>query len=111
MIKDVAVMHAQSELEMGEQALRIGNVGKARVCARRACSFILSYWNETNKGYDWGSTAIRLLEGVRDELKFPADVRDAANRLTTKVDTNFNTGFDKNPLEDARKIINYFLNN
>ncbi len=109
MIKNIAAMHAQSELEMGEQAMKVGNVGKARVCARRACSFILSYWNEKNKEYNWGNNAVRLLEGVRDELNFPEHIRNAAKRLTAKADINFSTGYDENPIEDAKMIIDYFL--
>lgn len=110
MIKEIALMHTQSELLMGEQALTVGNVGKARVCARRACSFILSYWNEINKDYKWGNNSIRLLEAVRDELTFPEDVRNAAHRLTVKVDSSFSTGYDENPIADAKMIIEYFLN-
>lgn len=111
MVKEIALMHAQSELEIGKQALTIGNIGKARVCARRACSFILSYWNEINKDYKWDNNSIRLLETVRDELNFPEYVRNAAHRLTAKVDINFSTGYDENPIADAKMIIEYFLNN
>lgn len=111
MIKEVIVMQTHAELEMGEQALKIGNVGKSRVCARRACSFILSYWNEMNKEYNWGTNAIKLLEGVRDEIKFPEHIRNAAQRLTAKVDNSFSTGYDVNPIEDAKIIIDYFLSN
>ncbi len=110
MIKEIALMHTRSELLMGEQALTVGNVGKARVCARRACSFILSYWNEINKDYKWGNNSIRLLEAVRDELTFPEDVKNAAHRLTVKVDSSFSTGYDENPIADAKMIIEYFLN-
>lgn len=110
MIKEIAIMHAQSELELAEQALRIGNIGKVRVCARRACSYILSYWCEINKEYQWGKNAVKLLEGVRDEIKIPEHIRNAAHRLTAKVNQNFNTGYDENPIEDAKTIIDYFLN-
>lgn len=109
MIREIAVMQSESELSIGEQALRIGNAGKARVCARRACLFVISYWLQNHTGYNWGKTAMSLLEGVRDEHSLPDNVKFAANRLTTKVDTQFDTGYKENPIDDARIIINYFL--
>ena len=104
-------MQSESELSNGEQALKIGNAGKARVCARRACLFVISYWLQNHTGYNWGKTAISLLEGVRDENSLPDDVKFAANRLTTKVDAQFDTGYKESPIDDARIIINYFLSN
>ncbi len=108
-IKEITVMQAESELDNGIKALNLGNVGKARVCARRACYVIIDFWLKDHKEFKWGNNAVRLLEGVRDENSFPDDIRNAAKRLITKVDQNFTTGFEENPIEDARLIITYFL--
>lgn len=109
MIKEIAVMQAENELNIGEQAFKTGNIGKARVCARRACMFAVSFWLQNNSTFDWGRTAISYLEGVRDETSLPENVRLAAERLTTKVDKQFDTGHKENPIDDARLILNYFL--
>jgi hypothetical protein len=109
-IKEIAVMQAEAELSLGERALKIGNDGKARVCARRACSFVIFYWLQNHPDFDFGKTAISLLENIRDFNSFPEDVKLAAKRLTTKVNVQFDTGYKENPIDDARIIINYFLN-
>jgi len=107
--RDLLYTISEAELRPGEDALEIGNVGKARVCARRACMFVISAWSEDYEEFDWGNNAMSFLEGVRDESLMPDEIREAANRLTVKVNQNFSTGFEENPIEDARLIITYFL--
>jgi hypothetical protein len=108
-IKEIAVMQSENELNIGEKALKSGNIGKARVCARRACMFAINYWLHKNQNYNWGKTAINFLENVRDENALPENVRFSAKRLTERVDKNFATSNSENPLEDAKIIINYFF--
>lgn len=109
MIKEIALMKAESELSNGTAALKIGNIGKARVCARRACFEIINFWLQNHKEYKFGNNAVSVLEGVMNEPSFPNHVKAAAQRLTTKVDQNFSTGFNENPIDDAKMIIQYFL--
>lgn len=108
-IKEIAIMKAESELTNGTEALRIGNIGKARVCARRACFEIINFWLQDHKEFKWGNNAISVLERVKNESSFPNEIREAAKRLTTKVDKNFSTGFNEDPVDDAKTIIQYFL--
>lgn len=109
MIKEIAIMNSEAELSLGEKALEIGNVGKARVCARRACYFVISFWLRKNPQYNFGNNAMNMLNGVSFEKSFPEEIRNSAERLTKKVNENFDTGFKENPIDDARTIINYFL--
>lgn len=108
-VKEIAIMKAESELDNGIKALNIGNIGKARVCARRACFEVINFWLQDHKEFKWGNNAISFLEAVRDENSFPIEIREAAKRLTVKVDQKFSTGFKENPVDDAKIIIQYFL--
>lgn len=109
MIKEIALMRAEVELRNGIESLNIGNFGKARVCARRACFAIIDFWLKDHKEFKWGNNAISIQESVKDETSFPNEIRDTAKRLTTKVDQNFSTGFNENPIDDAKTIVQYFL--
>ena len=109
MIKEIAIMNSEAELSLSEKALEIGNVGKARVCARRACSFVISFWLRKNSQNEFGNSALSMLNGVSLEKSFPEEIRNSAERLTKKVNENFDTGFKENPIDDAKMIINYFL--
>lgn len=109
-IKELAIMQANNELDAGLKAIKLGNQGKARVCARRACAAIIDFWLKDHKEFKWGNHAIGFLEGIRDENSLPENIRRAAERLTAKVDKNFSTGYNENPLDDAKLIIEFFLN-
>jgi len=111
MIKEAAIMNSEAELSLGEKALEIGNIGKARVCARRACSFVISFWLSKNSQYNWGNNAMSMLNGVSLEKSFPEEIRNSAVKLTKKANQNFDTGFNENPVDDAKTIISYFLEN
>jgi len=99
----------QSELEGAEQAMQIGNLGKARVCARRACGVAISHWLNFHSNKNWGESAINQLKELRDDESFPVEIREPAKRLTAKVNQHFNTGFEENPTEDGNMIVKYFL--
>ena len=109
-IKEIIVMQSENELSIGDNALKSGNVGKARVCARRACMFVINYWLYYNPNIDWGKTSINLLENLSKEISLPENVRLSAKRLTARVGADFTTSYIENPLEDAKIIIEYFLN-
>lgn len=108
MIKEIALMQAESELNNGIKALDIGNIGKARVCARRACFAVIDFWLKDHKEFKWGNNAMRVLESLKNQTSFPSEVREAAKRLTAKVDQSFSTGFVEDPIDDAKIIIQYF---
>ena len=107
--RDMMYTTAHAEIRAGELAKQIGNFGKARVCARRGCFFAISHWLEYNPNKNWGDSAISMLTHLQEEESIPKNIREAAERLTTKVDQNFETGIDNDPLRDAETIIEYFL--
>lgn len=107
--RDIMYTTAHAEIQVGEIAKQTGNFGKARVCARRACFFAISYWLDFNPHKDWGDSAMSMLTQLQKDDSIPVNIRDAAQRLTNKVDQNFQTGIDIDPLRDGETIIEYFL--
>lgn len=106
--KDFIYNAVHSELNAAEQALRIGNVGKARVCARRAGGIAISHWLKLNPNKIWGESALNQLNELKVDESFPVELREAAKRLTTRVDQHFDTGFENNPIDDGNIIVEYF---
>ena len=94
-----------AELEAAEIALGEGNLGRARVCARRAAGLGIRAWYQRQEGPGWGGDAMTQLVRLRAEPAAPRPVRQAAERLTTKVDLDHQLPFDDSPLEDARRIL------
>jgi len=97
------------ELESGEAACVAGNDGKARVCARRAAGIAIAYWLYHHPERIWGLDAMTRLNHVRADSTFPAEIREAATRLTTKITGRFSSAFSTNPLDDCRILADYFL--
>ena len=44
MVTEIIFMKINKELTKAEQAMKEGNDGMARVCARRACGNAISFW-------------------------------------------------------------------
>lgn len=107
--RDIMYTTAHAEIQVGEIAKQNGNIGKARVCARRGCFFAISLWLEFNPKKDWGDSAMSMLTHLQIDASIPNYIKEAAERLTIKVDQNFETGIDNDPLRDAETIIEYFL--
>lgn len=97
----------EKELAMAHEALREGNDGKARVCARRASGQALSWYLTKFSHSNWGTDALRQLQHAAREESIPIDVKDAATRLTTKISDQFTYPFTTNPIDDAAIIIDY----
>ncbi len=96
------------ELATGTAALRAGNEGMARVCARRAAGAAVLFWVRQNPR-DWRSDIMGALTAVSVDHSFPSPVRDACRRLTARITVNFESPFQTNPLEDSSIVINHFL--
>lgn len=107
--RDIYYTQAHSEIWAGKDALKNGNKGMARVCARRACFWAISFWTEMHDITDWGESALSLLKAVKNSDDFPNEIKNAASRLLEKVNPNFEVSHDIDPLEDAEKIVEYFL--
>jgi hypothetical protein len=107
--RDMVYTIAYSELKTGEDSKETGNVGRARVCARRGCGIAIDYWLTFHPQKNWGASAISMLTSLQEDYTIPKEIRNAAERLTKKVDQNFDTGVVEDPLKDGEIIIEYFL--
>ena len=86
----------QMELENAELARAEGNVGRARVCARRAAGMAVRDYFARQGVRPRSSSAYELLRLVADDPAVPADLREYAAHLTLRVDEEFSlpTGID-----------------
>jgi uncharacterized protein (UPF0147 family) len=99
-------MDVASELTLAREALLVGQAGKARVCARRAAGWAIRAWyRRQDDDQSWDGDAMKQLGRLRDDARVPASVRQAAERLTTKVDKNHELPFVADPVEDAQHIL------
>jgi len=108
-VRDLVYSVAQAELKQGEQAKEIGNLGQTRVCVRRACGMAIEHWLEFHPDRNYGASAITMLTKLQEDHTIPKEIRNAAERLTKKVDQNFETGIEEDPLKDGEMIIEYYL--
>ena len=97
----------EKEFATAREALKVGNDGKARVCARRAAGHAITWFLSKYPRQGWGTDALRQLQNLKDDPSFPQDVREAAERLITKVSDQFRYPFSTIPLEDAQIIITH----
>src|SRR5262245_30940630 len=98
-------MDIEAELTLAREALAAGQAGKARVCARRAAGWAIRAWYQRLEGEQWSGDAMKQLGRLRDDAQVPTSVRQAAERLTTKVDENHELPFVADPVEDAQLIV------
>jgi hypothetical protein len=97
----------EAELARARKAREAGNEGQARVCARRAAGIALREWYKRRAGSGWGGDALKQLQRLREDPLVPEEVHTAARRLTTKVNLDHKLPFADDPIEDARRIIEF----
>ncbi len=110
MVKEIVLINIDAELNRANKALEEGNIGMARVCARRACGNAISFWLEDNPRQDYGESAMNQLRSIQSDDIVPKEVKDAAERLTTHVTNQSDSPFTSDPIADAKILTNYFLN-
>lgn len=108
-LRDLVYNVAKAELIQGEHAKEIGNIGQTRVCVRRACGMAIEHWLQFHPNRNYGASAITMLSKLQEDHTIPKKIRDAAERLTKKVDNNFEIGGEEDPLKDGEMIIEYYL--
>ena len=101
-------MLIEQELAAAEAAWKEGNEGKARVCARRAIALSAAGWLERHPAKQWRGDAMEHLRQIQQDVSFPLPIREAAERLSTKVTQRHAAPFTTDPISDARMIIAYF---
>ena len=92
---------------MAEEALKIGNEGKARVCARRAVALADDVWLAKQSDQPFHADALAHLRRIQQDLSVPLSIREAAERLSTSVTRQDSDPFTTDPIGDARIIIAY----
>lgn len=84
-----------------------GNVGRARVHARRAAGTALLYRRQLQKKNADMSSAVSLLKALLQDNLVPENVKLAAEKLTTSVTMREKAPFTADPLSDAKTVIQF----
>jgi|AFSR01.1.fsa_nt_gi HEPN domain-containing protein len=96
------------ELETARAALREGNEGKARVCARRAVGWFVQALAQVS-AYRYGSHIGENLRRISQDEQLPEEVRAAAARLQGGARAQLSGElYSLYPLRDAGIILRYF---
>jgi hypothetical protein len=109
MEREQALAQIKKELATADQAKKAGNEGMVRVCARRAAAVAITFWLQFNPRKGWGVDAMNQLRSLALDDSLPLPVREAAQRLKTKVTAQFTSPFTGDPIQDSRTIIEYLL--
>ena len=97
----------KQELAKATDGLHNGNDGLARVCARRAVAVATQHWNEQRNLLAWQGDAMHQLRKIQEHTIFPLPIREAAQRLLTKVTEQAHSPMTTDPIADARIILNH----
>jgi hypothetical protein len=98
----------EQELAAAEAAWKEANDGKARVRARRAVARATEEWLERRPTARWPGDAMEHLRQIQQDASFPLPIRQAAERLSTKVTHRQTAPFTTDPISDAKLIIAHF---
>jgi len=94
-----------AELEKAERARLAGNEGRARVCARRAAGIIARDFLARHKLRPRNTSAYAALQTLAEFPDLAPDLREAASRLTTRVNEAFTLPANVDLIADAHKLI------
>jgi hypothetical protein len=97
----------EQELVKASEGLKNGNDGLARVCARRAVALASQHWAEERNLRAWQGDAMHQLRQIQGETTFPLSVREAAQRLLTKVTEQAQSPMTTDPITDAHIILHH----
>jgi hypothetical protein len=95
----------EQELSAGEASLKVGNDGKARVCARRAVALASEAWLAGHSIQVGRMDAMAHLRRIQEDVSVALSIRQAAERLSTTVTQRDSAPFTTDPIGDARLII------
>lgn len=109
MVKEIVLKNIDVELIKAKKALKEGNDGMARVCARRACGNAISFWLEVNQHQGYGESSMNQLKSIQADDTVPEEVKDAAKRLTAQISDRSGSSISSDPINDANTIIKYCM--
>ncbi len=96
------------ELARAEEAMKVGNAGRARTCARRAVGLAITEWQRRDPRVSFGQDFLRQLKGMALDGQTPDEVRQAATRLQERLGKDFQSA-SREPIADARIVIAHVL--
>jgi HEPN domain-containing protein len=98
-----------AEFEKAKQARARGNEGQARVCARRAAGIAIREYL-TRKGIrPPSSSAIDLLNLLKDDPHLSSDLKLIADHLTLRVNEEFKLPVNADLIAEARVLCDELL--
>ena len=95
----------KAEYEKAEKARANGNEGQARVCARRAAGIASREYFARRCARPRTASAYDLLGLVSRDKSLPPDLREAAARLTLRVDEDFTLPAELDLIVEAKRLI------
>lgn len=98
----------ERELDRAVEAEHSGNRGKARTSARRAVGIAVEELQRRLPDTHYGRDFIGSIRGIALDTSVPEDVRKAADRLQTRLTSEFESP-STNPMEDAKIIIRFVV--
>lgn len=93
-----------AELAQAEAARASGNEGRARVLARRAAGIALRAY-QTWLGLPTTPSAIDSLQWLNQNESMPAELREIAAHLLTRVDEQYRLPLPVDLLEETRRLV------
>ncbi|MAT43158.1 MAG: hypothetical protein CL609_12515 [Anaerolineaceae bacterium] len=95
----------ESELSKSEMFVSNNELGKSRVCARKAAGLALRYWLENKMLLNETISPFQAIELFYEKADAPPDIHQTAGLLLRKVDQNYNFPDYINLINEAKKII------
>jgi hypothetical protein len=95
----------EQELAAAEEALKEGDEGKARVCARRAVALADDVWLAKQSDRPFRGDALAHFCRIQQDLPLPLPIRQAVERLSTPDTRRDSYPFPTDFVGDSRIII------
>jgi HEPN domain-containing protein len=97
----------EKEFASAREARKQGIESRARVCARRCAGYAVA-WLLASRGEQVSEhDSLNLLRSIQPDESIPPKIREASQRLTARVTSDFKYPFPTDPLDDALMIIDY----
>lgn len=96
-----------AELDYAHTAISEGNLGKARVCSRRAVGVVVSHFT-----MEYGTDAMNIINNIakNESSVLPNSIQQSALDLSRGFRRELaGENMDSSPINSAKVIIDYFL--
>jgi hypothetical protein len=97
----------ESELSNSAMFESKHELGKSRVCARKAAGLAIRYWLQNKMQLNESISPFQAIELFYEKADTSPDIHQAAGFLLQKVDLNYNFPDQINLISEAKKIINF----